>query len=190
MKAIDDSELARRCASGDEAAWREFVRRHGDLVFAVCYRVLSDRAEARDASQEALVRAVRSISKFRMGSKIKPWLSRIAWNVALRKASLRVPSTLTLAQEALSDEDAVSVFPDPLQVAEQEELKIKLKEAITALSMEERLVLELRCGQDMDYREISEATNMPIGTVKTHLFRARKRVIEEIMRQRIRDEMQ
>jgi RNA polymerase sigma-70 factor (ECF subfamily) len=188
MRTLDDTALARRCAGGEEKAWRELVRRHGDLVFAVCYRVLQDRAEARDAAQEVLVRSVRSMSGFREGARLKPWLGKIAWNVALRKAALR--ASRPVLSEAPDEDEGLSTLPDPLQVAEQKEMKLRLADAISRLSEQERLVLELRCGQDMDYREIAEATGMPLGTVKTHLFRARRRVTEEMTREAKRDGLQ
>lgn len=187
METLDDTALAGRCANGDEEAWRELLRRHQNLVFAVCYRVLSDHAEARDAAQEALVRAVKAIDTFREGGRLKPWLGKIAWNVAIRKAALR--ASRPVLHEAPAETEPESALPDPQQVAEHKEMKGLLITAIDRLSPEERLVLELRCGQEMDYREIADATGMPMGTVKTHLFRARKRVIEEMARQGRRDEL-
>jgi hypothetical protein len=76
MTSLDDTSFAGRCANGDEIAWRDLMRRYGDLVFAVCFRVLGDRGETRDAAQETLVRAVKSISGFRRGGRLKPWLSK------------------------------------------------------------------------------------------------------------------
>ena len=187
METLDDTALAGRCADGDEKAWRELLRRHQNLVFAVCFRVLADRAEARDAAQEAMVRAVKSIDTFREGGRLKPWLGKIAWNVAIRKAALS--KSRPMLHEAPVETELESALPDPLQVAEHREMKTLLNTAIDRLSPEERLVLELRCGQEMDYREIADATGMPMGTVKTHLFRARKRVIEEMARQGRRDEL-
>ncbi len=187
METLDDTTLAGRCADGDEQAWRELLRRHQNLVFAVCYRVLGDRAEARDAAQEAMVRAVKSIGTFREGGRLKPWLSKIAWNVAIRKSALR--ASRPVLHEAPVEQELPSSLPDPLQVAEHNEMTLLLSTAVHRLSPEERLVLELRCGQDMDYREIADATGMPMGTVKTHLFRARKRVIEEMAQQGRDDEL-
>jgi RNA polymerase sigma-70 factor (ECF subfamily) len=187
MKPSQDTELAKQCAAGDENAWRELVKRHGDLVFAVCYQVIGERAEAKDAAQEALVRALKAIDGFRPGGKLRPWLSKIAWNVSLRKAALRA-SPMVVGSDP-DEEGAVSGLPDPFQVTERKELASQLRLAIAGLSTVERLVLELRLGQDMNYREIAQATDMPIGTVKTHLFRARKRVIEELSTKGERDEL-
>lgn len=182
-----DTKLAARCASGDEGAWRELVKGYGNLVFSVCFRVLGDRAEARDAAQETLVRALKSMDSFRDGGRLKPWLGKIAWNVALRKAAKR--AVMPVTEVSTLDEGLPSVLPDPLQVAEQNELKHRLGGAMSRLSHQERVILELRLGQDMDYRDIAETLGVPIGTVKTHLFRARKRVVGEMARQEKRDEL-
>jgi RNA polymerase sigma-70 factor (ECF subfamily) len=103
-------------------------------------------------------------------------LAKIAWNHAIRLAAKRKKSLVSL------DEDGPagpwSNLPDPTQVIERREVGEALKSAMNQLPIAMQIVLEMRCGQGMDYREIAHATGWPIGTVKTNLFRARKRLVE------------
>jgi RNA polymerase sigma-70 factor, ECF subfamily len=178
MKDIDETQLIRMCTSGDEAAWREFIRRFEQVVFAVSYRILKDRDEARDATQESLIKAMQGLKSFSTGRRLRPWLCKIAWNHALRLAAKRHKQLISLDEQGPSE--PWSPLPDPVQLTEYMETGRALKDAMETLPVALQIVLELRCAQGMDYREIAQATGWPIGTVKTNLFRGRKQLIEKL----------
>jgi RNA polymerase sigma-70 factor (ECF subfamily) len=176
MRDLSDTQLVQYCIRGDEAAWREMIRRFESVVYGVSYRILKDPDEARDAAQESLIKALRALETFEPGRKLKPWLAKIAWHHAIRLAAKRRKNLVALDENGPAG--PWSNLPDPAQVTEQKEMGEALKSAMDQLPTAMQIVLEMRCGQGMDYREIAHATGWPIGTVKTNLFRARKRLIE------------
>ncbi|MDJ0766083.1 MAG: sigma-70 family RNA polymerase sigma factor [Myxococcota bacterium] len=178
MRNIDETELIQKCTAGEEAAWRELVRRFEGVVYAVSYRILKDRDEARDATQESLIRAMRALDTFQQGKQLRPWMCRIALNHALRLAVKRHKQLISLDERGPAD--VWSPLPDPAQITERWEVEQALHQAMETLPSAQQMVMELRLGQGMDYREIAEATGWPIGTVKTNLFRARQRLIEQL----------
>ncbi len=176
MRDLSETLLVQHCMQGSEAAWREMVRRFEGVVYGVSYRVLKDSDEAKDAAQESLIKALRSLGSFETGRKLKPWLAKIAWNHAVRLAAKRHKNLVALSENGPAG--PWSSLPDPAQVTEHKEMGEALRTAMDQLPTAMQIVLELRCGQGMDYREIAHATGWPIGTVKTNLFRARKRLVE------------
>lgn len=178
MRNLDETELIEKCTAGEEAAWRELVRRFESVVFAVSYRILQNRDEARDAAQESLIRAMGSLDTFQRGRKLRPWLSKIAWNHALRLAAKRGKHLISLDEKGQAE--PWSTLPDPAQITERREVARALEQAVRELPTALQMVVELRYGQGMDYREIAESTGWPIGTVKTNLFRARRRLVEQL----------
>ena len=177
MRDLSETELVEHCLSGNEAAWREMIRRFEGVVYGVTYRILKDRDEARDATQEALIKALRNLNAFETGRKLKPWLAKIAWNHAIRVAAKQQKSLVALSEET---PEAWSSLPDPMVAAERREIGQALSAAMTRLPLAQQVVVEMRCVQGMDYREIAHATGWPIGTVKTNLFRARRQLVEMI----------
>ena len=178
MHNLAEAELIERCRSGEEAAYREMVRRFERVVYGVSYRILKDHEEARDAAQESLIKAIRALHTFEPGRRLKPWMAKIAWNHAVRQAAKRRKNLVALEEEKPTH--TPSQLPDPAQVMEQHETGAALKAAIDRLPVAMQVVLEMRCGQGMDYRQIATATGWPIGTVKTNLFRARSRLMETL----------
>ncbi len=176
MRDLSEAQLVQHCMRGNEAAWREMVRRFESVVYGVSYRILKDPDEARDAAQESLIKALRALDTFETGRSLKPWLAKIAWNHAIRQAAKRHKNLVSLDEQGQAG--PWSNLPDPAQVTERKELGEALRSAMDQLPTAMQIVLEMRCGQGMDYREIAHATGWPIGTVKTNLFRARKRLVE------------
>lgn len=176
MHDVGETQLVKRCKTGDEQALREMVRRFEGVVYGVSYRILKDTEEARDAAQESLIKALKSLDTFEPGRKLRPWIAKIAWNHAIRQAAKRHKNLIAL--EVDGADNTQSELPDPAQIAEQKEMGAALLSAMNQLPMALQVVLEMRCGQGMDYRQIAQATGWPIGTVKTNLFRARSRLME------------
>jgi len=170
-----DAELVVRARQGDEVAFEQLVRRYQRYVFNVAYRVLGDYADAEDMAQEAFVRAWRGLSGFQGQARFTTWLYRIVHNLCLN----RLPR---LRQELLQTEPLEEVLASPAPSLpdhyETQEQVAFLHTELARLPEKYRLVLTLRYLQHLSYDEIAVALNVPMGTVKTHIHRARRLLME------------
>ncbi|MDX9721561.1 MAG: sigma-70 family RNA polymerase sigma factor [Myxococcota bacterium] len=170
MSAIaNDAALSRRCRQGDAQAWRDFVKRFTPQVYRLALRMLRDGAEAEDASQEAFLRCHRSISSFDPTRPLGPWVSRITYNVCLRR--LEKVARMPEADEELAE--WADAGPSPEQDTAMSEQHRLLARAMSELSAQDRALLELRYREGFSDAELAESTSMAVGTVKTRLHRAR-----------------
>ena len=172
-----DAELVARARRGDEAAFEQLVLGHQRYAFNLAYRVIGNYAEAEDVTQEAFVRAWRGLPGFRGQARFATWLYRIVYNLCLN----RLPR---LRQELLQaeplEEAVVNPAPAPPDVFEVQERLAFLHDELNRLPAKYRLVLTLRYLQDLSYAESAAALDVPMGTVKTHLHRARRLLTERL----------
>jgi RNA polymerase sigma-70 factor (ECF subfamily) len=170
-----DGTLIARAQRGDDAAFEQLVHRHQRYVFNVAYRVLRDVPEAEDITQEAFVRAWRGLQGFRGHAKFTTWIYRIVYNLCLN----RLPGLRRELLQVESVEEAqLNSAPTPPELFEVEEQLDFLHAQLDQLSEKYRLVLTLRYLQGLSYEEISTTLNLPMGTVKTHIHRARGILME------------
>ncbi len=175
----DEAEWARSAAGGDKAAFARLVEKHKQSVFGLCCRLLGAGEEARDAAQEAFVRAYTGIRDFDARQPFAAWVLRIARNHCIDLLRRRRP---TLALEARSDEPEAGVVPElPDHFAtsgesavQEQEAQRDLDKAVAALPVRYREVIALFHIQHRSYAEIAETLGVPMGTVMTWLHRARK----------------
>ncbi len=169
-----DEHLIDRARSADreerDAAWREVFGRMRGQVFALCCNLIGDWAEAEDAVQEVFVAAHDGLPRFRGDSRLSTWIYRIA----IRVASQHRARMGRRRAEQLSVEPASSPDPDPV---ESRELREGLLEAMSALSIEQRVVLTLFSLEGLEHAEIARVLGVPIGTVWSRLHSARKRLM-------------
>ena len=180
----DDREVVDAVLAGDRDAFRHIVDREGTSVVSACARVLGDRSEAEDVAQEAFVIAYRSLGTWRGDGSLGAWLSRIAVRLAVRRASQRkkVVWLDPLAADAdlpgqeqfrtAGRQDAV----DPAHTVLRTERDARLRAAVASLDEPYREVVALRFFAERSLNEIAEATDRPLGTVKTHLHRGLARL--------------
>jgi RNA polymerase sigma-70 factor (ECF subfamily) len=169
----DDADLAQRARRGEAEAYGELVRRHQQPVFNVCYRLLGHRQEAEDAAQEAFLRAYDRLATFDPGRPFGPWMRRVAANLCLNRLAGERPAGL-----ALDDERTQVDEPGPEKAREDAEQSAAVRAAIMALPPHYRAVIELRHFHEMSYDAIAAALGLPVSDVKSHLFRARRRLAE------------
>lgn len=168
---MDDETLVQKCLSGDTEAFGELVGRYERPIFNVALRVLRDREEARDATQNAFVKAWQHLDQFDGNRRFFSWLYRIAVNESLNRATRRRKA------EPL-DERLVDRGASPDACAERLEQSVLIERAIERLSDTHREVIVLRHWLDLSYEEIGEALHVPAKTVKSRLFSARTRLGE------------
>ncbi|MDE2977068.1 MAG: sigma-70 family RNA polymerase sigma factor [Acidobacteriota bacterium] len=183
----DEAALVAEAIGGSELAFRTLVERYQRPVFSLVLRMVRDRGIAEDVTQEVFVKAWMALSRYDPRRRFASWLFKIASNAAIdqlrRKKLPTTPlETSDADQSSILDriEDERSESPDTL--VKRRELSAALEAAVAALRPEYRLVVLLRFREELPYRDIAEATGMPLGTVKTNLRRAR-REIEERLRQ-------
>ena len=169
-----DEALAERVrATGDVAAFGVLVTRYRTRVVALARRMLAAQSpdEAEDVAQEAFVAAYDKRHSFRPGEPFRPWLYRIAVNRCLDR--LRAQSRRPALVEIAAVPEPAFVGGDPVEALLTEEGEQRLSAAVAALPPKLRAVFLLRHLDDLSYEEIAAAVGVPLGTVKTHLFRAR-----------------
>ena len=167
---------------GHEAAFRELVRRYERPVFSLLYRMVRDRALAEDLAQETFIKVLNGIKSYRPEFKFSSWIFKIANNAAidhLRKKSLDTlsldgsPSAETPEQMRATSLQLGDQGENPLQQAESRELGTAIERAIARLRPEYRSCILLRHVEGYSYEEIAETLELPLGTVKTYIHRAR-----------------
>jgi RNA polymerase sigma-70 factor (ECF subfamily) len=172
----DERRLLERLWVRDEAAFNELVRRHQGPVFRLLERMLGDAAEAEDVAQEVFVSVFKSIESFRGDSALGTWLYRIAANHGknrLKYLARRRRDAARPVEEAGAGERAAEREPTPAESLEGRQAEQSLRRAFEALDEEQRLLVTLRDMQSLSYEEIRVITELPIGTVKSKLHRAR-----------------
>jgi len=172
-EAISDAECVRRLLQGETGAFEILVRRHQKAIFNLVYRMLSDYDEAAEISQEVFLSAYRSIGQFRGDANFSTWLYRIALNHAsTRRRSLAkwqqrtVPMQLT---EPVNEQEL-----DPAEAVEQKEIQEQVQKALNGLEPRDAMIILLKDLQDVPYEEVARVLEVPVGTVKSRLHRARK----------------
>ena len=169
-----DEALAERVrSSGDVAAFSMLVTRYRGRLIALARRMLpgSSSDEAEDMAQEAFVAAYAKRTSFRKGEPFRPWLYKIAVNRCLDRLRALSRRPVTIEIDSLSEPKTFGNGPEELLLSTENEAR--LQAAVAALPPKLRAVFVLRHLDDLSYEEIATATSLPLGTVKTHLFRAR-----------------
>ena len=183
----EEAEWARAATNGDKAAFGKLVERHKSSVFGLCYRLVGTTDEARDAAQEAFVRAYTGIGDFDARQPFGAWVLRIARNHCIDLLRRRRP-TLALVPENRGEDLDPGVAPEPQdhfalggeQSVQEREAQRDLDAAIAKLPPRYREVIALFHVQHKSYAEIAEALDVPMGTVMTWLHRARKSLKDQL----------
>ena len=176
----DERALVARTLAGDDDAFAALIRTHQAIVYNIAYRLVGQRETAQDLAQETFLRAFKALDTFDLKRPFGPWLYRIATNLSINWVKrARLPTVSLDAPPPVVGDDAEPLaIPDtsaePAARFAQVEMQAQLRKAILSLPPDYRVVIELRHFQEMSYEEIAEALNVPLGTVKTHLFRARR----------------
>lgn len=170
-----DAELVLRARAGDAVAFRELVVRHQARVYQIVYRLLRDRTDSDDITQETFVRVYRNLDRFELDRPFGPWLATIARNAALNAiASRNRRRSVSLeAGEELGIPPPRSREESPLEATARHEIVDRVRAALERLPEEQRLVLTLRESDGLQYDEIAATLGIPIGTVMSRLSRAR-----------------
>lgn len=181
-RMLTDQEVVRHAVIGREAAYRELIRRYQRPVFSLVFRMVRDRELAEDLAQETFVKVLNAIDSYRPEYKFSSWIFKIANNAAIDHLRRRNLDTLSLdgsphAETAEAIEATTLQLSDgqesPLDEVASRELGTQIERAINALRPEYRSCILLRHVDGRPYEEIAEILDLPLGTVKTYIHRAR-----------------
>jgi RNA polymerase sigma-70 factor (ECF subfamily) len=184
--ALDEAELIRQAQAGQMSAFGELVRRYQDRLYNVIFRMVGRRAEAEELTQEAFLKALRNIGRFRLSSRFYTWLFRIGVNLAISHRRRRMKVKFHSLASDGGDEDrgdpdggqrtgelAERRNPGPVAQAMARETADRITAALGELDEPFRTALVLRDVEGMDYAEIGTVLDLPAGTVKSRIHRAR-----------------
>lgn len=179
-RPLEDIELVGRAKQGDVVAYEALVQEYQEIAFRVAYLITGNEADAKDAAQDAFVKAYYALPRFRSGAPFRPWLLRIAANEARnrRKASSRRANLVLRATENRPSDDAA---PPPEVAVLAHEQQTELLRAVNELREEDRLVIAYRYFVDLSEAEMAEALGCACGTVKSRLSRALGRLRERLV---------
>jgi RNA polymerase sigma-70 factor (ECF subfamily) len=175
MDPARERELVERCRRGDEGAFQELVDQYKDLVFALIARTVQDRSRAEDLAQDVFLRIHRGLPYFRGEARLSTWIYRIVANVCVYDHA-RPPAAMsldTVDDDRRRERDALSVADRRFSDLE---LRDRLEKAIARLPANYRLLVAAHYLQGIQYEELAEALQLPLGTVKTQLHRAKQQL--------------
>lgn len=171
-----DAQAVAQVLAGIQAGYRLIVDRHQRAVFNAAYRLLGNRDEASDITQDTFLRAYQALSSFQQDKPLAPWLCRIAINLSLNRLKRQRPTL------SLDDDQHGPAFEIPDSSTEPQanvlhlEQQQMLRQAILVLPPEQRVIIELRHFQGRSYDELAAELDLSLANVKSRLFRARKKL--------------
>ncbi len=174
-----DEIIVERALTGDAEAFGEIVRRWERRIFALTYGMLGREDDARDATQETFIAAFRNLRGFRGEAKVSSWLHRIAVNQCIsrqRRSKVRSESALEDEHESNAGSFVTPWSHSPARVAEGRQETAAVRRAINSLPIELRQVVVMKEFEELTFREISEALDLPLSTVKSRLYTALKQL--------------
>ena len=189
--AVSDAELVERFKGGDRRAFNEITRRYQHKIYGICLRWLGHEQVAAEVAQDVFVSAFRALGRFRGDSKLSTWLYRIAINHCKNRKMYqrrRHTEKHESLDKPLGDEEdsrrreLPSDGPLPDSGIHRSEAQHLLQQALEKLDEEQRFIIVLRDMEDRSYEEIAELLNLPRGTVKSRLHRARSQLARHLSR--------
>ena len=182
----NDVQLVKASQQGDQDAFAVLVQRHQRRVFTLSLGMLQDYDDADEITQEVFVAAWQGLPSFRGEARFSTWLYRIAYHCCLRQLERRKRErwwcSVSQEEHILAE---MNKEKREEEISEQHELQAIVREQLEKLPTKYRVVLILRHFQEMTYEEMATILSMPVGTIKTHLFRARNLLKKRLLAQNI-----
>lgn len=193
----EDRQIVERALSGDTNAFRTIVKNTEVLVTQIVFKMVDNKEDRRDLAQDIYLKAYKNLPGFRFGSKLSTWIAQISYNTCLdylRKKKLVPEDNVYLRNdEAWPGETANALEIDfPIQPDEgflRSELSEILKKEIEKLSPVYQTLITLYHHEELSYQEIAQITQLPEGTLKNYLFRARKALKNSLLQQYKKEEL-
>lgn len=176
-----EQELIDRCRRGEDGAFRALVDEYKGLVYGLAARTLKDTARAEEIAQEVFLRVHRGLPYFRGEARLSTWIYRIVVNLLSEERSRRQHATISIDEPRGPGDRRPKIEPETEDRAfEAIELKDRLEKALAGLPLHYRLVIEGHYLQGQRYEDLAAALDLPLGTIKTHLYRAKRALRERL----------
>jgi len=176
MADFDEEALIERCRTGDDIAFGELVERYKHLVYGMVWRLTTDRSRTDDLAQEVFLKIYRGLPYFRGEARLSTWIFRIVQNVCVQARSGRPPDVSLDA--GLGGDRPPPQFGSEDRAFDSLEDRDRLDKALARLPPNYRMLVVAHYIKGVQYEALAEALNLPLGTVKTHLYRAKLRLRE------------
>ncbi len=186
----EDSRNIKKALKGDQIAYRAILKKYHDQVYNLLYRMVHDKDEVEDLTQEAFIKAFNSLKNFNEEFAFSTWLYKIATNNCIDYIRKKKLATFSIDKPLESKDGEYSFeIPDTTYLPDKDLIAGQrtriLEDAVNALPEKYRQVILMRHTEDKDYQEIADELHLPLGTVKAHIFRAR-----EILYKRLKKKIQ
>jgi RNA polymerase sigma-70 factor (ECF subfamily) len=176
----EDAKLIDEALAGNSASFGELVCRYQDRLYTTLLHIVGCSEEAQDVVQEAFVQAFIKLETFQRNSGFYTWLYRIAFNTAISRRRRQRPAASVEQTREATGEEPIDLHEAPGDRLEQRERVAQVQAALARLSEEHRSILVLREMEGFAYETISELLDLPVGTVRSRLFRARMQLREQL----------
>jgi len=174
---VDERALIERCRAGDDRAFGELVDAYKNLVYGLVHRLVGEPSQADDLAQDVFLRIHRGLPYFRGDARLSTWIYRIVQNVCFEARAKRA-ATASLVTSAYQ-RDGRAIDPGGPDAAFSDlELRDRLEKAIAQLPDQYRMLIAAHYLEGVQYEALAEALDIPLGTVKTHMYRAKRRLRE------------
>lgn len=193
MTALSEKQIVDAVRRGDQSALGRLLETYQHRIFNTCLRMVGNRDDAAEVAQETMLKVIEHIGDFHGQSEVSTWMIRIAMNLSishLRKRRLRQAVSLDASGSDGDDDQSTALKhdladrrePSPDLSVQHQEMVAHLHDALGRIEEDFRAVLVLRDIEEMDYQQIAEVLAIPVGTVKSRLFRARLALRHEVLK--------
>jgi len=186
----DPKALIEKIKAGDTNSFQILIEQYQRLVGHIVVRMIHQKDDREDICQEVFIQVYQNLGNFKFESKLSTWIARIAYNRCINYLEKKKTS---LFDDRSIVEETLETFPDnqaqPDQIAETTDLSSRLQVEIERMPIQFRTIVTLYHLEEMKYHEIAKILQLPEGTVKSYLFRARKLLKERLMKKYVVDEL-
>lgn len=170
-----DKSILQRCKKNDKNAFAELFKFYQNYLYKICYSYVHNEQQALDLMQEVFIKLYKNINKYDEQYPFHPWIRRITVNTCINEKRKQSPILVPLStdDDKMDVEEQLAAEQDIEQEVERNDMARIIREHIDCLQEKQRMVIILRYYEDLSYEEIAELLHMPLGTVKTDLYRAK-----------------
>ena len=179
MKFQDDNEYIGRVLSGDVSAYASLVAKYKNLVFSIVLKIINNREDAEEVSQDVFLKAYQSLSTFERKSKFSTWLYRIAYNAAISKIWKKKVEMVAIEETVITNYSTDEIGRN-LNELEENDRQLILEKALQHLPEQDNLLITLFYKNETSVEDISDITGLSVSNVKVRLHRIRKKLYEEM----------